>query len=53
LCYRIQNASLLKRLQETEIVTSTSRDFEVEHGLSSMLRADTMPSLTLTIISPA
>ena len=53
LCYRVQNASLRKWLQETEIVTSTFRDFEVEHGLSSMLWADTMHSLTLTIIPPA
>jgi hypothetical protein len=34
---RVQNASLLNWLQETEIVTSTFRDFEVEHNLSSML----------------
>jgi hypothetical protein len=42
LCYRVQNASLLKWLQEAEIVTRTFRDFEAEHGLSSMLWVDTM-----------
>ena len=50
LSYRVQNASLHKRLQETKIVPSTFRDFEVERGRSSMLRTDLMPSLTLTII---
>jgi hypothetical protein len=48
--YRVQNASLCKRLQETEIIPSTFRDFEMKHGLSSMLQADLMSSLTLTII---
>ena len=51
--YRVQNASLGKGLQEAEVVTHTFRDFEVEHGLSSMLWADTTHPLTLTIIPPA
>jgi hypothetical protein len=39
---RVQDASLLKRLQEAEIVTRAFRDFEVEHSLSGMLRMNTM-----------
>src|SRR5262249_4134336 len=50
LSYHVQNASLCKRLQETEIITSAFRDFEMEHSLSSMLQADRMCSPTLTII---
>ena len=50
LSYRVQNASLCKRLQETEIITSAFRDCEMEHSLSSMLQEDPMCSLTLTII---
>jgi len=48
--YRVQNASLRKRLQETEIVPSAFRDFKVEHGLSSMLRTNLMPFLIFTIL---
>jgi hypothetical protein len=47
---RVQDVSLLKRLQETEIVTRTFRDFEVEHDLSKMLQTDTMGSPTTAII---
>lgn len=50
LSYRVQNKSLRKRLQETEIIASAFRDFEMEHDLSSMLQADPMCSLPLTII---
>ena len=47
---RVQDVSLLKRLQETEIVTCTFCDFEVEHDLSNMLQTDTMCSPTTAII---
>ena len=42
LCNHVQDVSLLKWLQETEIVTCTFRNFEVEHDLSNMLQTDTM-----------
>ena len=46
----VEDVSLLKRLQETEIVTCTFRDFELEHALSNLLQTATMYSPTTAII---